>query len=137
LKPNAFLTLHAFIDIAAGIAFALYSPLAVNLLGVPGVTGSADLYWFMVSFARLFGATLFGWGFLILSLRKIVVSQGIDASARQGVLVALLLGNLVSLIVVLTQQISIWGTTGGWVITGVFFILLASCVYYLIKKPGF
>lgn len=136
MKLSAFITLHALLAIAAGITFALYSPLALNFFGIIESVGGADLYWFTVSFARLFGAALFGLGFVILSLRKIITNPILDSQTRRSVLFALLLSNLVGLIVALTQQVSIWGTAAGWVITGVFFILLAGCGYYLIKNPG-
>ena len=67
----------------------------------------------------MFGAALFGAGFLTWSLAR---SAGATAEREtlHSILRSLALGNLVAAFVAITQQSSVWLTPVGWVMTGIF-----------------
>jgi hypothetical protein len=134
MKLPAFLNLYAIILLGAGIAFAIYGPLMLAFFTIPDQLASAQDYWYVASFARMFGAALFGMGLLVWSLRSVV--DGLPPQIRRGVLAALLLANLMAAFVAITQQSSIWLTPAGWVITIVFTLFLLGCGYFLIKQPA-
>jgi hypothetical protein len=145
MKLIHLLTLNAILFIAFGIAFALYGPLMMAFFGVPEIEeNSVMLYWNVASFARLFGAALFGFGFLIWAVRSLAASQAVSAEARRGVVFALLLGNLMGAIVAITQQSSVWLSPAGWVATAIFALLTLGYGYFMvadsrqeaIPKPG-
>jgi hypothetical protein len=130
------LTLNAILFIAFGIAFALYGPLMLAFFGVPEIEeNSVMLYWNVASFARMFGAALFGFGFLIWAVRSLVASQIASPEALRGVVFALLLGNLMGAVVAITQQSSVWLSTAGWVTTGIFSLLALGYGYFLVTGP--
>jgi hypothetical protein len=82
----------------------------------------------------MFGAALFGFGFLLWALRSPVGSGVLTAQAQRGVVMALLLGNTLALIVAFTQRASIWGTLSGWLTTGIYALLLIGYAYFLATK---
>ncbi len=114
MKLNWLITLNAVLFIVMGIAFGLYAPLIMNFFGVPDIP-SEDLllYWTTVSFARLFGATLFGFGMVLWALRGYLKNAPLDA--KRGVIFSLILANIFSAFVAATQSVSIWQTWTGWV----------------------
>jgi hypothetical protein len=131
-KPGGLLLLNAILFVALGNGFALYGPLMINFYGVQEVEGgTAPMYWYVASFARLFGAVLLGFGLLIWSTRDQLENPLVTAQDRQRLLLALLLGNAIALIVALTQQASIWGHPAGWITAGVFLALLLGYGYLL------
>lgn len=134
MKLTAFLSFHAIVLLAAGIAFALYGPLMLAFFAVPDTVTDADTYWHVAAFARMFGAGLFGLGILIWSLRKVV--GALPPAAHRGVLAALLLANLMSAFVAITQQSAIWLSPAGWIATGLFTLLTLGCAYFLIAQPA-
>jgi hypothetical protein len=133
MKLTHLLTINAILFIAFGIAFALYGPLMIAFFGVPEIPESnVQLYWNVASFARLFGAALFGFGFLIWAVRGLAASQSAPAEARRGIVFALLLGNLMGAIVAITQQSSIWIRPAGWVATAIFALLTLGYGYFMV-----
>ena len=136
MRLNHLMTLNAFIFIGLGIAFALYGPLMVALFGVLRFSGGeAGLYWYVTSFARLFGAALFGFGFLIWAARNLDLPNPNSPSTetRRGVVSALLLANLVALFVAATQQYQVWTTASGWMAVAVFLLLVIGYGYFLAR----
>jgi hypothetical protein len=132
MKSVHLVTLNAILATGFGIAFALYGPLMIAMFGVPEIPEeNVLLYWNVASFARLFGAALFGLGILIWSLRGILRSGSLTARGKRGILFALLLANGLGAFVSITQQFSIWLNSAGWVITGVFTVLFLGYVYFV------
>jgi hypothetical protein len=124
------LNLHALLSIGLGIAFALYAPLMMAFFAVPELLDAdAQAYWSLASFARMFGAALFGFGLLIFSVRAALPQLATET--RRGVLFALLLASLMGAIVSITQQSAVWGTPAGWIATGSFVLLSAAYGYFL------
>ena len=134
MKLPTFLSVHAIVLLAAGIAFALYGPLMLAFFAVPDTVKDSETYWHIAAFARMFGAGLFGLGILIWSLRKVV--DALPPAARRGVLAALLLANLMSAFVAITQQSAIWLTPAGWIATGLFALFTLGCAYFLVTQPA-
>lgn len=133
MKLTHLLTFNAILFIAAGIAFALYGPVMINLYGVLDLEGGdAATYWFTASFARLFGAALFGFGFLINAVRPFA-EPAAPPAARRNVVFALLLANLMGVFVAGTQQVSVWITPAGIVTILVYAILLLGYAYFIAR----
>jgi len=130
VKFSQLLTANALIFIGLGIAFALYGPLMIALFGILETEGSPAIYWYAASFARLLGAALFGFGFVLLALR----GQAASPSGQRGLILALVISYALGLIVAITQQVSIWGTLAGWITTLLFVALLASYGYFLVRR---
>jgi hypothetical protein len=118
MKPSSLIVFNGILFLAFGIAFALYGPLMMAFFDVPELTIDNITYWHLAAFGRMFGAALFGYGFLLLALRSVV--DGLPSAKRRSILMALLLGNLLAAVVSITQQSSIWYNAAGWVTTGVF-----------------
>ena len=118
MKLSSLIAFNGILFIAFGIAFALYGPLMMAFFDVPELTIDSITYWHLAAFARMFGAALFGYGFLLLALRGAV--DELPAAKRRSIKMALLLGNLLAAVVSITQQSSIWYNAAGWVTTGVF-----------------
>jgi hypothetical protein len=129
---NRFLSAHVIIAIGAGIAFGLYGPLMIAMFGILQTQGDSLTYWYVASFARLLGAMLFGFGFLLWSIRPIL-EQGRFSGFRGRILAALLLSNLMALFVSVVQQLSVWNSPAGWVACGVFLLLALGYLYFLLQ----
>jgi hypothetical protein len=129
---HRFLTTNAIIFIAGGIAFALYGPLMIDMYGILNTQGSPLIWWHAASFARLYGAALFGFGFLLWAIKNIQLN---DPTPRRGVILSMILANAIGLVVALTQQVSIWGTLAGWITVAVYGLLLIGYIYFLVAKP--
>jgi hypothetical protein len=139
MKLNNLMTFNALLFIALGIAFALYGPLMIAMFGVAQLTqGDALLYWYAVSFARMFGAGLFGFGFLIWAARNFETGEGRAGSVetRRGILFALLLANALGLFVAATQHFSVWQSAGGWFTIGVFLLLILGYGFFMIRSES-
>jgi hypothetical protein len=120
VKLNPVITLNAVLALAFGILFTLYAPVMMAFFGVAEIPeDNVLLYWHVASFARLFGAALFGFGLLLWSLRSLLLRNKTFAGLR-GVLFSLLFTNGVAAIVALTQQFSIWLRPAGWALVGLF-----------------
>lgn len=132
MKIKNLLTANAILSIGLGIAFALYGPLMISLYGILNVQDGNPLqYWHTASFARMFGAALFGMGFLIYSLRGLFESAGVLPETRRGILFAMLLANLIGVFTAATQQASVWNTLTGWITVGIFTMLLLAYGYFI------
>jgi hypothetical protein len=130
MKLSQLFTINAILFIAFGIAFSLYSPLMMNFFAVPELqTIDSSGYWLLASFARMFGAALFGFGLLLWALRG-AVDQA-SPEAKRGLVFALLLAYLLGAIISATQQASIWQGPAGWIATGVFVVFLLAYGYFL------
>jgi hypothetical protein len=126
--------INAIVSIAFGIAFALYAPLVVGAFGILNTQGNSEMYWYSVSFARLYGAALFGSGFLIWAASYTAESLAQAPGTRRSVLAALLVANGMGAIVALSQQITIWGALAGWITVGMYAILMAGYLIPLVKR---
>jgi hypothetical protein len=137
VKLSNLVLLNALVAAGFGIAFALYGPLILAFFGVPDVEGGNALqYWQTASFARLFGAALFGQSFLLLSLRGVLANGQIGWKAQRSLAGACLLANAMGLFVAATQQASVWGTLAGWVMVGVFAFFTLGYSYFLLRKES-
>jgi hypothetical protein len=138
MKLTQLITLNAILAIAFGIAFGLYGPIMMAFFNVPETPGgTADLYWLVVSFARMYGAALFGFGFLLWAVRGIVAQPTMGADLRRGIIFSLLLANGMGCFVALVQQSAFWMSAAGWTTVGIYLLLLAGYIYFLVKQnPG-
>jgi len=133
LNYKRLLLLNSIVFIAAGIAFCLYAPLALALFQITTVEGINTIaYWYIVSFVRLFGAALFGSGLSIWAYSSSI--KELSARSRSGLLYALIIGNSIAVITILTQQISIWQSTFGWILIIVFAAFLFGYGYILFQE---
>ena len=126
------ITTNAILFIGLGIAFALYGPLMIAFFGILESDGSPVQYWYAASFARMLGAALFGFGFLLFALRRF--NQPVGGEVERGITLAMIIANALGLLVALTQQVSIWGTMMGWLAAGLFLALLTSYAYLFVRK---
>ena len=147
MKLSQLMALNGLVYIAFGIGFALYGPAMIAMFGVLRFGGQeAGLYWFAASFARLFGAALFGFGFLIWAVRGLGLSQaeqpvtsgeqqsGGRGETRRGIIFALLLSNVLSLFVAVTQQYTVWTSASGWIAIAIILLLCLGYGYFLVKS---
>ncbi len=134
MKLSSLLRINAILYVIAGIAFALYGPLMMAFFGIMDTEGSAMIYWYAASFARMFGATLFGLGFLIWAVSGNISGDQVSAEGKRKITLALILGNIITLMVALTQQASIWGTIAGWIMVVIILALLVGYALILIKN---
>lgn len=135
MKLNRLIFVNALLYIGLGIAFALYGPLMIRLFGIldfPDAEGG--LYWFTASFARILGAVLFGFGFLLWAVRDMLATGAMPADKVQRTALALLLGSIFALFVAVTQQWQVWVNLAGWVTIVVFLLLTAGYAYFLATK---
>jgi len=136
MKFSRAINLNAILNIALGIAFGLYAPLVLAAFKVPeDPSGDSLLYWYAASFARLFGATMVGFGLLMFSTHKVVDTE-IYPEIRRGILYTLIIGNIIGFITCLTQQFAVWQHPLGWVITGYYLVFSAVYIYFVFKLPG-
>lgn len=138
MKLTQLITINAILAIAFGIAFGVYGPIMMAFFNVPETPGgTADLYWLVVSFARMYGAALFGFGFLLWAVRGLIAQSTMSPENRRGVIFSLLLANGMGCFVALVQQSAFWISAAGWVTVGVYLLLLAGYIYFLIQhNPG-
>lgn len=140
MRLHLILTINAIMAIGFGIAFGLYGPLMLAMFGVPEAEGSAIMYWHTAAFARIFGAALFGFGFLIWSVRSIVADtrpgSPSTSETRRGVVFALLIANGMGLVVAGTQQVAIWNSAAGLIAVMIFTAFLLGYGYLLVKKDN-
>jgi hypothetical protein len=134
MKLSSLMTFNGILFIALGIAFAVYGPSMMGLFKVPELNIDSITYWHLTAFGRMFGAALFGYGFLLWA-----VSRGVNelsAAHQRSIVMALLLGNLLAAIVSITQQSSIWYNAAGWVVFGIFAALtLAYGAILVTNRP--
>lgn len=130
MKLAQLITLNSLVFIGLGIAFAYAAPIMLAFFQVPQtLSGDVLDYWQVAAFARLFGAALFGFGFLLFSLRNAV--DEFNPHSRRGVIFAMLLAHLAAAIVAVTQQFALWLNSAGWIATGIFGIFTLAYGYFL------
>lgn len=134
MKLSSLLRINAILYVVSGIAFALYGPLMMAFFGILDTEGSAVIYWYAASFARMFGGALFGFGFLLWAVSGGLAGKQVPEEARRKIVLALILSNFIALIIALTQQTSIWGTLAGWIMVVVFLALLGGYALTLIRN---
>ena len=127
------LLINSIVFIGSGIAFCLYAPLALALFQITEIEGIGTIaYWYIVSFVRLFGAVLFSTGLLIWAFSSSL--KELSAQSRSGMLYALIIGYTIAVITILTQQISIWQSTLGWILIIIFAAFLFGYGYILFQE---
>jgi len=132
MKLSTLITFNGILFIVFGIAFALYGPSMMGLFRIPELNIDGIAYWHVTAFARMFGAALFGYGFLLWA-----VSRGVDelsAANQRSIVMALLLSNLLAAVVSITQQSSIWYNAAGWITSGVFAVLTLAYGALLVTR---
>ncbi len=132
MKLNNLIQINAILFIGLGIAFALYGPLGINAYGMLDISGAdGAAYWFTASFARLLGAGLFGYGFLLWAITDVAAGDFLPPAKRQRIVLALLLANIVGLFVAVTQQWQVWVNLAGWLTIAVYALLTLGYAYFL------
>lgn len=135
MKLSNLVLFNAFLFVILGIAFALYGPIMINTYGILGFTeADGGIYWFTASFARLAGAVLFGYGFLLWALIDLLKDGTRQSEKIRKVIAALLLSNILGLFVAVTQQWQVWINYAGWVTIGVFALLTIGYAYFLLTN---
>ena len=132
MKPSSLFAFNGILFVAFGIAFAVYGPSMMGLFKIPELNIDGLAYWHVTAFARMFGAALFGYGFLLWAISRAV--NEMSAANLRSVLMALLLGNLLAAIVAITQQSSFWYNAAGWVTSGIFAALTLAYGVTLIAR---
>ena len=135
MNRSTLLNINAIVNMAAGIAFTLYGPLMMRLFGIPDIP-SEDvlLYWNVAAFGRLFGATMFSFGLLIFSIKRIAETAKFSESAWRNIFLALILSNIILSVTAITQQVSAWQSPAGWVLTTYFTGLIAGYSFLIVRK---
>ena len=131
MKLSSLLAFNGILFVAFGIAFAVYGPSMMGFFKVPELNIDGITYWHLTAFARMFGAALFGYGFLVWAVSRAV--NELSAANLRSILMALLLGNLLAAIVSLTQQSSFWYNAAGWVTSGIFVLLTLAYGVTLVR----
>jgi len=134
VKLNNLIQLNAILFLALGIAFAVYGPLGVNAFGMLDISDAdGAAYWFTTSFARLLGAGLFGYGFLLWAISDLVAGDFLPPVKRQRIVLALLLANIVGLFVAVTQQWQVWINLAGWITIAIYSLLTLGYAYFMVQ----
>jgi hypothetical protein len=133
VKISQFFTFNAILFIGLGIAFTLYGPLMVNFYGILETESSGISYWYVTSFARMYGVILFGYGFLIWAIKDIPENDKTSPQTRRKIIFAQLITSIVGLVVATIQQITIWWNITGWMTVVLFLVLAIVYLYYFIS----
>ena len=98
---------------------------------VPGASDPASLaFWFQLSFIRLFGTTLIGLGVILLWCHMHLAIE------QQQSLLKVLTGALSAVAVMAVgQQMAIWTSTAGWILSGSLLLFAVTCLMTAMK-PG-
>ena len=137
MKLNHVLTVNALLALGFGIAFALYGPVMLAFFSVPDIpSDDVLLYWNVAAFARMFGAALFSFGLLLWAIRGVVGDERTSPGVQRGIVFALLLANIMSAFIAISQQFSIWESLAGWVASAIFLLLLLAYGYLLAVGPN-
>lgn len=135
MRITNILLINAILFIALGIAFALYGPIIVNAYGILNFTeADGGVYWFTASFARLAGAALFGYGFLLWAVHDLIIKDSATPEKYRKVILALLMSNILGLFIAVVQQWQIWINAAGWLTVGIFVIFTIAYAYSLVKS---
>lgn len=137
MKLKQILFINALLFIAIGIAFTLYAPNALAYFGVSDLpSGDYLTYWFIISFARLFGAMLFSLGLLLLGVRSLVSEPNLRPEAQRNALSSLVLGSIIAAVTAFTQAAAVWSTALGWIFGGVFTLFAVLYGFFLWKASS-
>ena len=136
MKLKKLMTINAFVFIGAGIAFALYSPLMIDLYGILEFEGDIGwLYWYAASFGRMFGVMLFGTGFSLMAPLAYYVLLGFGKAVSiffTSAIRALCNLLLVSIVVVVSGTLTVEQVSFcvllSWVLSTLFIAYRARCV---------
>lgn len=135
MKLSRVINLNAILSIALGIAFGLYAPLVLAAFQIPDDrSGDSLLYWYAVSFARLYGAIMIGFGLLLFSIRP-MIEKADNNQFKRGFLFTLVIGSIIGFITCLTQQAAVWQDPLGWVLVGYYLFFGGIYVYFIVKLP--
>ncbi len=134
MKTTLIMRINAIVLIAGGIGFGLYGPLMMALFTIPELNINTDVYWQIAGFARMFGAALFGFGLLILSLCE--AFPHFERKTQRGILSSLILGHIMAAYISITQTVSIWGPAAGWVLSGIFCLFLIAYIAAIVLLPS-
>ncbi len=135
MRITNILLINTILFIALGIAFALYGPIIVNAYGILNFTeADGGVYWFTASFARLAGAALFGYGFLLWAVHDLIIKDSATPEKYRKVILALLMSNILGLFIAVVQQWQIWINAAGWLTVGIFVIFTIAYAYSLVKS---
>ena len=135
MKLSNLVLFNAILFVILGIAFALYSPIMINIYGILEFTeADGGIYWFTASFSRLAGAILFGYGFLLWALYDLLKDDSQRHEKIRKVIVALLLSNVLGLFVAVTQQWQVWINIAGWFTIGVFALFTIGYAFFLLSN---
>ncbi len=134
MKITTLILINAILFIALGIAFALYAPIVINIFGMLDFAeADGGVYWFTASFARLTGAAIFGYGFLLWGTHDLLKSTAIATVNIRKLILGLLMSNILGLLIAITQQWSIWINPAGWLVIGIFGFFTFAYAYFLLK----
>ena len=140
MKISTIMRTNAFVNIALGIAFGLYAPLMISAFGIADLP-SEDvlLYWYVTSFARLFGAAIFASGLFQFTISRYAVEEKYRGDIQRTAILTALIANIILAITALTQQFSIWQSLAGWVLSIYFILTTLVYVYFWVvesRLPG-
>jgi hypothetical protein len=134
MKLHNLVSVNGGFYVALGIGFTIYAPNFLAYFGVSDLAGDNYLlYWNIVAFARMFGVLLLAFGLILWSLRKIFSDPLVNQGIQREILFSLVLGHILIIITVLTQQSSVWGSIVGWIIALIFLIFLVFYIYFWIR----
>jgi hypothetical protein len=135
VKLYRLILINAILYVGLGIAFALYGPIMIQVYGILDFPGAeSGVFWFTASFARVLGAMLFGYGFLLWAVRDLLATGTLPAEKAQRTTLALLMGSILALFVAVTQQWQVWANPAGWVTIAIFLLLTFGYAYFLATK---
>ena len=124
-------TINAVIAMVIGLFFSFFGPMLLPAFGasqIPEPVASdpyAMSFWSALAFARIFGATLFGFGTLLWTLRSIT-----EVKLARTIALALFITNGFLGGFALIQQLAIWDMVAGWIMVGMFIIFALGYGYF-------
>jgi hypothetical protein len=124
MKVSTFLTIKAIVCFVFAVAL-LFLP--ATFVASMGGTASPDT----VLFERTVGACLVGIGLICWFARKAAQSE-----LRQGILLALFIGDTIGFLVSLLAQLAAVTNALGWVDVAVWLFLAAGLGYFRFLKPA-
>jgi hypothetical protein len=124
MKLSTFLTIKAIVCFLFAAEMLLLPAMLITTLG-----GSASPD--AIFFARSAGACLVGIGLICWFARNAARSE-----LRQGILLALFIGDTIGFLVSLLAQLAAVANAMGWVIVAVWLLLAAGLGYFRFLKPA-
>ena len=124
MKLGTLFTINAVVTVVFGLAFVLVAGTLLSLYGITLSPGGLIV-------ARLFGAALLGYAVLTWFARNAEESE-----ARQAVVLALFIGDVVGFIVALLGQLSGAVNALGWSTVAIYLLLALGFGYFQFMKPS-